>query len=112
MQYYFKRFFALLSSEVIFSFLIKRSKQKVVEIEFAFFHSLGNPKCRPLDRFFYASHICHKFPYKLIPMSMSYLKYSEVINENSTSTVNYLDNFSRVRFSCELYHDRAKTPVN
>ena len=44
MQYYFKQFFALHSSEVIFSFLIKKSRQKAVEIEIAFFHSLGNPR--------------------------------------------------------------------
>ena len=74
MQYYFKRFFVLNSSEVIFSFLIKKSRQKAIEIETAFFHSLGNPKVRTFD-FFYASHIRHKFPYKLIPISMSQLKY-------------------------------------
>ena len=73
MQYYFKRFFILHSSEVIFSFLIKKSRQKTIEIETAFFHSLGNPKGRILDRFFYASHISHNFSYKLIPISMSQL---------------------------------------
>ena len=46
MQYCFKRFFVLYSLEVIFSFLIKRSKQKAIEIETALFHSLGNPKGR------------------------------------------------------------------
>ena len=75
MQYYFKRFFVLHSSEVIFSFLIKKSRQKPIEIETAFFHSLGNPKGHTLDHFFYASHIRHYFPYKLISMSMSQLKY-------------------------------------
>ena len=54
MQYYFKRFFVLHSSKVIFSFLIKTSRQKAIEIEIAFFHSLGNPKGRTLDHFFYA----------------------------------------------------------
>ena len=44
MQYYFKRFFVLHSFKVIFSFLIKKSRQKAIEIETAFFHSLGNPK--------------------------------------------------------------------
>ena len=44
MQYYFKRFFVLHSSEVTFSFLIKKSRQKAIEIEIAFFHSLGNPR--------------------------------------------------------------------
>ena len=50
-QYYFKRFFVLHSSEVIFSFLIKKSKKKAIEIEIAFFHSLGDPKSRALDHF-------------------------------------------------------------
>ena len=71
MQYYFKRFFVLHSSEVILSFLIKKSRHKAVEIEIAFFHSLENPKGRTLDHFFYASHIRHNFPHKLIPISMS-----------------------------------------
>ena len=30
---------------------------KAIEIETAFFHSVGNPKDRMLDYFFYASHI-------------------------------------------------------
>ena len=65
-------FFVLHSSEVIFSFLIKKSRLKAIEIEIAFFfHSLENPKGRTLDHFFYASHICHNFPYKTIPISMS-----------------------------------------
>ena len=70
MQYYFKRGF-LHCSEVIFSFLIKKSRQKAVEIEIAFFHPLRNPMGRTLDHLFYASHIRHNFPYKLIPISMS-----------------------------------------
>ena len=68
MQYYFKRFFVLHSSEVIFLFLIKNQGK---EIEIAFFHSLGNPKDRTLDQFSYALHIRHNFAYKLIPISMS-----------------------------------------
>ena len=71
MQDYFKRFFVLHSSEIIFSFLIKKSRLKVIEIETAFFHSLGNPKGCMLDYFFYASHIRHNFLCKLIPISMS-----------------------------------------
>ena len=71
MQYYFKRFFALHSSEVIFSFLIKTSRQKAIEIEIVlFFHSLENRKGCTLDYFFYASHIRHNFPFKLVPISM------------------------------------------
>ena len=54
MQYYFKQFFVLHSSEVIFSFLIKKSKQKAIETAIAFFHSLGNPKGHTLDHLFYA----------------------------------------------------------
>ena len=74
-QYFFKRYFVLHSSEVIFSFLIKKSRQKAIEIETVFFHPLGNPKGRTLDHFFYASHIRHNFAYKLIPISVSQLKY-------------------------------------
>ena len=43
-QYYFKRFFVLHSSKVIFSFLIKKSRQKATEIEIAFSIPLGIPK--------------------------------------------------------------------
>ena len=71
MQYYFKRFFVLHSSEVIFSFLIKMSIQIAIEIEIVFFHFLGNPKGRTLDYFFYASHFRHNLPCRLIPISMS-----------------------------------------
>ena len=71
MQYYFKQFFVLHSSEVIFSFLIKKSRQNAIEIEIAFFHPLGNPKGHTSDQFFYASHIRHNIPYKLLPISMS-----------------------------------------
>ena len=66
MQYYFKRSFVLLSSEVILSFLIKMSRQKAIEIETTFFHSLGNPKGRTLDHFFFASHIRYNFSYELV----------------------------------------------
>ena len=37
---------------------------KAIAIKIAFFHSLGNPKGRTLDYFFYVSHIRHNFPYK------------------------------------------------
>ena len=62
MQYFFKRFFVSHYSKVIFSFLIKMSRQKATEI--AFFHSLENPKGHALDHFFYASHVHHNFPNK------------------------------------------------
>ena len=54
--------FVLHSSEVVFSFLIKTSRQKAIEIETAFFHSIANPKSRTLNYFVYASHIRHNFP--------------------------------------------------
>ena len=73
MQRYFKRYFVLHSSEVTFSFLIKKSRQKAIEIEIAFFHPFGNPKGRTLDHFFYASHIRHNFPLKLIKSVQSAL---------------------------------------
>ena len=76
-----------------FYFWSKKSRQKATEIEIAFFHPLGNPKDRTLDHFFYASHIRHNFPYKLIPISMS-RNISEIINENSLNTFNYLDDIS------------------
>ena len=100
MQYYFKRFLVLRSSEVIFSFLIKKSKQKRIEIETAFFHSLGNPKGRTLDHFFYASHIRHNFPYKLIPISMSLLKHFLSYQRKNLSVFNYLDDFSLETLDC------------
>ena len=78
---------------MIFSFLIEMLMLKAIEIEIAFFHSLANPKGRTLDYFFHASHIRHNFPYKLIPISMSYLKYFLSYQENSTSAFNYWDNF-------------------
>ena len=65
MQDYFKRRFVLCSSEMIFSFLIKKSKLKTIEIEITFFRPLGNPNGRTLDYFFYASYIRHNVPYKL-----------------------------------------------
>ena len=71
MQYYFKRFFcfAFLRSYIFIS--DRKVKAKSKKKETTFFHPLGNPKGRTLDHFFYASHICHNFPYKLIPISMS-----------------------------------------
>ena len=49
--------------------------QKAIEIEDAFFHPFGNPEGLTLEHFFYVSHIRHNFPYKLIPTSVSELKY-------------------------------------
>ena len=41
MKHYFKRFFVLHSSEVIFSFLFKKSRQEAIEIDMDFFIPLG-----------------------------------------------------------------------
>ena len=54
MQDYFKQFFVMLFSEMIFSFLIKMSMLKAIEIETACFNSLGNPKGHTFDYFLYA----------------------------------------------------------
>ena len=88
MQYYFKRFFVLHSSDVIFSFLIKKSRQKAIEIETAFLHTLGNPKSCTLDAFLlcfrcsrmYSSPVVSalvcSFPYRLqaiyLPLRISF----------------------------------------
>ena len=74
MQYYFKRFLLCIPRRYIY-ISDRKVKAKAIKIEIAFFHSLGNPKDRTLDHFFNASHIRHNFQYKLIPISMSYLKY-------------------------------------
>ena len=65
MQYSFKWFFCF---SFLGSYIFKKSKQKAIEIETAFFHSLGNPQGHTLDHFFYASHILHNFPLNLIPI--------------------------------------------
>ena len=83
MQYYFKRFFcfAFLGSYIFIS--DKKSSQKAIEIGIAFFHSLGNHNGQTLDYFFYASHIRHNLPYKMIPISMSLV---EIFLKLSTKT--------------------------
>ena len=81
------------SSEMIFSFVIEMFMLKAIEIKIAFIHSLGNPKGRTSDYFFYVSHIRHNFPYRLISISMSYLKYFLSYQENSTSAFNHWDDF-------------------
>ena len=85
-------------SRIVFSFLIKKSRLKAIEIEIAFLHSFFNPKGRTLDHFFYVSHIRHNFSYKykLIPIPKDFFLYlyrniSEVISENSTSGFDYWD---------------------
>ena len=50
---------------MIFSFLIKKSRLKVIDIEIAFFHSLGNPKGRTLDYLLYV--LCFTYP-PLLPL--------------------------------------------
>ena len=102
-QYYFKLSFVLHSSEVIFSFLIKKSRQKAIEIKIAFFIPLGIPR------------IAHWIiPFMLhIPAITSptnwYLyrwvswNISKVINENSLSAFNYLDDFSQGTYDDYYY---------
>ena len=93
MQYYFKRFFVLHSLEVIFSFLIKTSRQKAIEIGTAFFIPLGIPRV-PHWIISFMLHIS-----AIISPTNWYLcqwvsgNISEVINENSLSAFNYLDDF-------------------
>ena len=53
-QYYFRRVYVLYFLDIIFLFLIKRSALKAIEIEIAFFHSLGNLKGHRVDYFFCA----------------------------------------------------------
>ena len=80
---YFKRFFALHSSEVIFSFLIKKSRLKAIEIEIAFFHSLGNPKGRTLDHF-----LCFTYPSQLPLQTDTYIdELVEIFLKLSMKTV-------------------------
>ena len=67
-QYYFKWFFVLHFSKFIFSFLIKKSRQISIEIETAFFSFPWESQGTHIGSFFYASHIRHNFPHKLIPI--------------------------------------------
>ena len=111
----------LYSSAVIFLFLIKRSRQKAIEIETAFFDSLGNPKGRTLDHCFNAWHFRHNFFLNTdtyidgLVEILLFFKYwylywwvswntSEVINENSTSAFNYLDDFSKLTWKYLIDH--------
>ena len=69
MQYYFKRFFVLQSSEIIFSFLIKRPRQKAIEIEIAFFNSLGKSLGMHIGSFL----LCFTYPSSLLLQTDSYI---------------------------------------
>ena len=94
MQYYFKRFFVLHSSEVIFSFLIKKSRQKAIEIETAFFIPLGMPRVSHwiISFMLHISAIISPtdwYLYRWVNWNIS-----EVIIENSLSAFNYWDDFS------------------
>ena len=96
MQYYFNGFFVLHSSEVIFSFLTKRSRQKAIEVEIAFFFfiPLGIPR------------VAHRIISFMLHISVitslaidTYIDelieiFVKLSNENSTSAFNYLDDFS------------------
>ena len=95
MPYYFRQFFVLYFSKVTYSFLIKKSRQKAIEIETVFFHSLGNPKGGTLDDLFYALCIRENwYLYRWVSWPIS-----EVINENSTSAFIYWDDFRSVLLS-------------
>ena len=61
--------FAFLGSYIFIS--DQKVKAKSIRNRNCVFSSLGNPKGRTLDHFFYASHIRHNFLYKVIPISMS-----------------------------------------
>ena len=65
--------FAFLRSYIFIS--DQKVKAKSNRNKNCIFHFLGNPKGRTLDHIFYASHIRHDLPYKLIPISMNLLKY-------------------------------------
>ena len=109
MQDYFKQFFVLRSLEMIFSFLIKKSRLKAIEIEIAFFILLGIPRvARWIISF--TLHISvitsptNWYLYQLVSWNIS-----EVINKNSTSAFNYWDDFSplghlRTRNFLYLFH--------
>ena len=71
MQYYLNGFLFCIPLKLYFHFWSKRQGKKAIERETAFFSSPWESKGGTLDHFFYASHICHNFPYKLIPISMS-----------------------------------------
>ena len=62
--------FTFLGSYVFISDQKVKAESNRIEIAFLF-HFVENPKGHTLDHFFYASHIRHNFPYKLIPISMS-----------------------------------------
>ena len=68
----------------MFSFLIKKSRQKAIEIETALLYSLGNPKGHTLNHFFYASHSRHNFP----PQTDTYIDKSvEIFLKLSMKTI-------------------------
>ena len=85
MQYYFKRLFALHFSEVIFSFLIKKSRQKAIEIETAFFIPLGISKVTHWIISFMLHISVITSPTNWYQNQWVSWNISKVINENSTS---------------------------
>ena len=96
MQYYFKPFFVLHSSEVIFSFLIKKSRQNAIGIEIAFFIPVRIPR----DVHWI---ICFMLHISVITSPTNWYLYrwvrwniSEAINEKSTSAFNYLNEFTLI----------------
>ena len=93
MQYYFKRFFVLHSSEVIFSFLIKKARHKAREIEIAYFIPLGIPRVAHWIISFMLHISVITSPTNWYLYQWVIWNISEVINENSTSAFIYLDDF-------------------
>ena len=95
MHYYFKRPFVWHSLEVIFSFLIIKSRQKAIEIETAFFSSPWESQGSHIGSFL----LCFRYPPKFPLQTDTYIdelvkSFFEVMNENSLSVFNYLDDFT------------------
>ena len=112
MQDYFKRFFVLRFSEVIFSFLIKMPMLKAIEIETAFFISLWIPRVTRWIIFFMLHISVITSPTNGYLYCWVSWNISEVINENSTSAFNYWDGFSTVVDLWYNYLQSTKTKVN
>ena len=92
MQDYFKRFFVLCSSEVIFLFLIKMLMLKAIEIEIAFF--LFPRVARWIISFMLNISVITS-PTNWYLYGWVSKNIPEVINENRTSGFNYWDDFSK-----------------
>ena len=84
MQHYFKRFFVLHSSEAIFSFLIKKSRQKAIDIEIAFFSFPWESQGSHIGSFL----LCFTYPSLLPLQNDTYIdELVEIILKLSMKTV-------------------------